>query len=440
MGYYTDVYYRTRGFLLSGGSYTTLTAPSAGNIYARGINASGQIVGYYFGSDSGTHGFLLSGSSFTTFDAPSATATFAYGINQAGQIVGSFGDSLGEHGFLASPSTLPPTFAWHGPFSITTGVSGNPSFIQALPGTYGTMGNYELVVPLQSGGIAHYYRDNDDPNLPWYQTAVFATELGSVQGVSLIQSNYSTAGNGPGNLAVVALAGDALAYYFRDDTGAFAWNGPSPITTGVAGIPSFIQALPGTYGTMGNFELVVPLQSGGIAHYYRDNDDPNLPWYQTAVFATELGSVQSVSLIQSNYSTVGNGPGNLAVVALAGDALYYYYRDDGGAFAWNGPFFITNGVTGNPSFIQALPGTYGTMGDYELVVPLQNGGIGHFYRDNDNPSNPWYQTAVFGAELGSVQGVSLIQSNYSTAGNGPGNLSVVSVANNELDHFYRDDE
>ena len=66
------------------------------------------------------------------------------------------------------------------------------------------MGNYELVVPLQSGGIAHYYRDNDDPNLPWYQTAVFATEFGSVQGVSLIQSNYSTAGNGPGNLAVVA--------------------------------------------------------------------------------------------------------------------------------------------------------------------------------------------------------------------------------------------
>ena len=35
------------------------------------------------------------------------------------------------------------------------------------------------------------------------------------------------------------------------------------------------------------------------------------------------------------------------------------------------------------------------MGDYELVAPLQNGGIGHFYRDNDNPSNPSYQTTMF---------------------------------------------
>jgi hypothetical protein len=39
-------------------------------------------------------------------------------------------------------------FAWHGPtMTIATGVSGNPSLIQAVPGTYGTMGNYELVTP-----------------------------------------------------------------------------------------------------------------------------------------------------------------------------------------------------------------------------------------------------------------------------------------------------
>jgi len=36
--------------------------------------------------------------------------------------------------------------------------------------------------------------------------------------------------------------------------------------------------------------------------------------------------------------------------------------------------------------------------------------------------------------------VSLIQSNLSTAGNGPGNLAVVSVANSQLDYFYRDDK
>ena len=72
------------------------------------------------------------------------------------------------------------TFAWHGPTTtITTGVSGNPSFVQATPGTYGTKGNYELVVPLQSGGIAHFYRNNDDPSMPWSGPFPFATEQGA---------------------------------------------------------------------------------------------------------------------------------------------------------------------------------------------------------------------------------------------------------------------
>jgi hypothetical protein len=74
------------------------------------------------------------------------------------------------------------------------------------------------------------------------------------------------------------------------------------------------------------------------------------------------------------------------------------------------------------------------------VVPLLNGGIGHFERNNDDPPSPWSMTATFGTSLGAVQGASLIQSSFSTAGNGAGNLAVVSVANNQLDYFYRDDK
>jgi hypothetical protein len=365
----------------------------------------------------------------------------ALGISNTGQIAGTFMDAQGEHGFLTSAATPPPSnFAWHGPFTVATGVVGNPSFIQAVPGTYGTMGDYEVVVPLQSGGIAHLSRANDVAGLPWTEDAVFATELGTVQAVSLIQSRYSSAGNGPGNLAVVALAGNALSYYFRDDVSPFTWHGPLPVATGVSGTPSFIQARPGTYGTFGNYELVAPLQGGGIGHFTRDNDNPSNPWHGPDIFATELGTVDAVSLIQSSYSSSGNGPGNLAVVALANNTLSYYFRDDVSPFAWHGPFTIATGVTGTPSFVQARPGTYGTVGDYELVVPLQGGGIGYFFRANDDPSTPWNGPVIFGADLGTVEGVSLVQSNFSTAGNGPGNLAVVSVANNELDYFYRDDQ
>jgi hypothetical protein len=76
-----------------------------------------------------------------------------------------------------------------------------------------------------------------------------------------------------------------------------------------------LQAKPGTCGRVGNYELAVPLLNGGLAHICRNNDDPNLPWTQTATFGTDLGLVDAVSLIQSNFSTTGNGPGNLVAVA-----------------------------------------------------------------------------------------------------------------------------
>jgi hypothetical protein len=342
------------------------------------------------------------------------------------------------------------TFTWHGPETITTGVVGNPSFVQATPGTYGNMGNYELVVPLRAGGLGHFFRNNDDPNLPWSGPVTFATDQGAVDAVSLIQSNFSsqfvnTGTQGPGNLAVVARVGDNLLYYFRtDDT--FTWSTATPITTGVHGVPSFVQATPGTYGTMGNFELVTPLQSGGLGHFFRDNDNPTLPWAQTDTFGTSLGIVDAACVIQSNFSTAGNGPGNLAVVTVTGNQMDYFYRDDIFPFAWHGPFNITpSGVTGNPSFVQAKPGTYGTMGNFELVVPQQvGGGMSHWYRNNDNPALPWTQTATFDTSLGAVDGVSLIQSNFSSQGvagmgTGPGNVAVISVTGNELDYTYRDD-
>jgi hypothetical protein len=353
--------------------------------------------------------------------------------------------------FLVQGQQVRAQFAWHGPFFIATGVMNNASFVQATPGTYGTKGNYELAAPLVGGGIGHFFRDNDDPTLPWSGPFTFATDQGNVDAVSLIQSNFSSqlgaeGTQGPGNLAVVARIGNTLDYFWREDV-AFTWSGPTTITTGVSGVPSFVQATPGSFGTKGNYELVTPLASGGMAHFFRNNDDQSLPWSQTDTFGTDQGNVDAVSLIQSNFSTqfvnTGvQGPGNLAVAARVGSNLLYFYRDDVAPFTWHGPTMtIATGVTGAPSLIQAIPGTYGNKGNYELVTPLQSGGLGHFFRNNDDLQNlPWAQTDTFGTDLGVVSSASLIQSNFSTAGNGPGNLAVVTVTGNEMDYFFRDDQ
>ena len=79
------------------------------------------------------------------------------------------------------------------------------------------------------------------------------------------------------------------------------------------------------------------------------------------------------------------------------------------------------------------------------MVPNRLGGIDTFYRDNDDPSQPWIgPTANFGAELGIWQGTSLIQSSFSselqnTGTAGPGNLAVTAVSVSEMSYFFRAD-
>src|SRR6476660_5602330 len=74
--------------------FNTFDDPSGfitnGTTDAYGVNGTDQIVGDYH-NGSGIHGFLESGGTYTTLDAPTATlGTFARGINDAGQIVGSY--------------------------------------------------------------------------------------------------------------------------------------------------------------------------------------------------------------------------------------------------------------------------------------------------------------------------------------------------------------
>ena len=199
---------------------------------------------------------------------------------------------------------------------------------------FGQRGNFETVVPLATGGLAHYWRDNDAPGTPWHLGSVFGQSLGHVDAVSLIESDFSASGHGPGNLELVARVGDRLAYFWEPDNGAWQSAGflqadGVPIT-GVAGTPAMIQ---GRFGGRGNFETVVPLATGGLTHYWRDNDAPGTPWHLGSVFGQSLGHVDAVSLIESDFSA-GGGFGNLEVVATVGSRRATFWRGDQSPFAW----------------------------------------------------------------------------------------------------------
>ncbi len=289
-------------------------------------------------------------------------------------------------------------------------ICGNPALVQS---SIGHQGNFELVVPDSCGGLAHYWRDNDNGN-SWNGPNRFGADVGAVDAVSMIWSNY-------GHLEVVARIGDRLAHFWRDSTGK--WIPPTTFfATGVSGTPSLVQ---GTFGIFppGNFELVAPLAAGGIAHYWRD---AQLNWYGDFIPSSAAlpGPATDVSLIQSTLGVLGN---DLQMTARVGDQLFAFSRNYMGI--WSEPtLVVAAGASGTPSLIQGNFANPGGPGNFELVTPLAKGGMAHYWRDS---SNYWHGPNPFAD--GNVRSVSLIQSNYGQ------DFEVVARRNCGLVHYSRSD-
>lgn len=284
-----------------------------------------------------------------------------------------------------------------------------------IQSSHGANGNFELVVPRLGGGLAHYWRDNDDPLLPWHGPALIFGSADDILTVTLIQGGF-------GNLELVALEGSQLVHNWRDDGGTWRWQARTylPGATDVVGGVALVQS---SHGALGNYEVVAPLASGGLAHWWRDNDAAGLPWIGPTPFGA--GGVDAAVMVQTTLGAAGN----LELVAREGGQLVHYWRDDGASWAWQGPFPIAGGAAGSPTVIQS---TYSGVGNLELVSPLAAGGLGHWTRDNDNPAQPWLGPVVFGS--GNVTAVAVIQSKFGS----PGNLELVARVGDQLVHYWRD--
>jgi hypothetical protein len=198
---------------------------------------------------------------------------------------------------------------------------------------FGRKGNFEMVVPGANGGLIQFWRNNDAANLPWSGPTPFGGGLGQVDAVTMIQSNFGS----PGNLELICRHGSQLFFFWRDSGPTFRWNGPFPLQGGVAGNPVLIQS---RFGQKGNFEMVVPGASGGLIQFWRNNDAANMPWSGPTPFGGGLGQVDAVTMLQSNFGS----PGNLELICRHGSQLFFFWRDSGPAFRWNGPFLLQSTV------------------------------------------------------------------------------------------------
>jgi probable HAF family extracellular repeat protein len=108
VGSYVDAGSVEHGFLVSGGTYSTVDVPGAATTQANGINDAGAISGYSSTSGGATTGFVYAASSYMMFSVPGSNATNGWGLNNAGTLSGYFGDSAGSHGFIGSGGVFTP--------------------------------------------------------------------------------------------------------------------------------------------------------------------------------------------------------------------------------------------------------------------------------------------------------------------------------------------
>ncbi|WP_416670615.1 galactose oxidase-like domain-containing protein [Egbenema bharatensis] len=251
---------------------------------------------------------------------------------------------------------------WTGPLYIPSSEPhrGNPAMVQS---TFGTLGNFEVVVPHGQSGLIHYVRFNDNPDVPWSGANRFAEELGQVDAVALLQSDYLDAGETDGHLEVIARSGTKLFSLWRSSQPPYKWTLlPQSITDGLA-VPLAVTGVPGFIQTSDrDFHLVVPLQNGGMAHLRRQNN-LDASWVLESQFGGSFGAVSAVSLLQNKSSTTGLDL--LARVAKPESRFEHFYAS-------------TEDLTWNPgSHFEEQPKTnMATEGEWQVPYSLEFGTVG----------------------------------------------------------------
>src|SRR5436309_3414694 len=76
----------------------------------------------------------------------------------------------------------------------------------------------------------------------------------------------------------------------------YRWGGSVQLPGGAvaAGSPGSVQSV----GMHGNFEVVAPLTTGGLAHWWRDNGVPAEPWHGPTPFGA--GTFSAAAVVQND--------------------------------------------------------------------------------------------------------------------------------------------
>jgi len=136
-------------------------------------------------------------------------------------------------------------------------------------------------------------------------------------------------------------------------------------------------------GKAGNFEVIIPWSDSGLAHFGRANDVAGFPWSGPVMFGAGR-SYLGATLIESSFKAYDRKLGNLEVLATTTTGeVHHFWRENGGAFHWHGPFKVFADATSAPSMADA-----GGGGSFYAITADERGGI-QFWERRNRPVIMW---------------------------------------------------
>jgi hypothetical protein len=286
--------------------------------------------------------------------------------------------------------------------------------------------NFETWSQAPGGALRHYWRDGS--SLQWALAETLENDCASNPAVTGTTYNRNFE-------MVYRTTANRLHHRYFDQSSGKWFDSPIFGPTNVAGSPGFIQSDFGslaqpekTSGPAGNFEVVVLLEGGVLAHWWRDNSVAAMPWAQSATFGSNI-KLSGPSLVQRFDR-------GLDVICVNNDgSMQRYWRDDAHNLGWAAAEKFGSGVNSPPVMIRSQFGeTDETVaGNYELCVAV-NGSIEHWWTGGNSAAN-WQKSATFGTnQPGKTiqQVLGLIESSFGF------DLEVIALlSDGSVQHFWR---
>ena len=314
----------------------------------------------------------------------------------------------------------------------------------AFQSSFGTWQNRELFIPWPSGGIAHFWYDSK-----WNGPAIIGSD--KVTSLAVWESHHQSVSNGDhGNFELMAVVGNKLVHWWRENGDGFQWHRGVELPLVTSADSSRKASV--TFGHTPLFDpkkypvkfyAIVTEPEQGLRVFSRNPE--TLQWNngermtQLPANATEMGSLEEP--ITGHYTglgwalgTVGDTNtefehmtiGRAAFVATREDGTLICHDDENQMYIagsqglpnatinftrrWHKGQVVGAGAKGRPCILQTDRGYRGAIlfivawfspprhGNYELFAPAVDGGVLHFWRDNNEGDKFWRSAGKIGHE------------------------------------------